>query len=80
MASRAFLSSLEKGRILPAVVEEVMSATEVLCNFQGELLLIYNHTGGTFKKGDPVRLQVQSVNPLRFQVFASGIGKFQRVV
>lgn len=80
MASRAFLSSLEKGRILPALVEEVMSATDILCNFQGELLLIHNHTGGAFKKGDPVRLQVQSVNPLRFQLFVQGSGKFQRVV
>lgn len=80
MASRAFLASLEKGRILPAVVEDVTSSTEILCNFYGELLLIFNHTGGKFKKGDCVRLQVQSINPLRFQLLGQATRKFQRVI
>ncbi|UXR64839.1 hypothetical protein EZJ49_01035 [Bdellovibrio bacteriovorus] len=80
MASAAFLRSLEKGRILNAVVEEVTSATAALCNFQGELLLISNHTGRQLKKGDPIQLQVQSVHPLQFQIFSSGSPKFQRVV
>lgn len=80
MASRAFLNSLEKGKILRALVEEVTSSTEVLCNFQGELLLISNYTGLAFKKGDPIRLQVKSVNPLKFQIFDSRNSKFERVV
>ncbi|AFY00305.1 hypothetical protein Bdt_0597 [Bdellovibrio bacteriovorus str. Tiberius] len=80
MASRAFLKSLEKGQILHAQVEEVTSPTELLCNFQGELLLIFNHTGSGFKKNDPISLQVLSINPLRFQVFSPSSPKFQRVV
>lgn len=80
MASSSFLKSLERGQILTAVVEEVSSQTELLCNFQGELLLIFNRTGSPVKKGDPIRLQVQSVNPLRFEVFSSSSHKFQRVV
>lgn len=80
MASRAFLQSLEKGQILRAQVEEVTSVTEALCSFQGELLLISNHTGQVFKKGDPITLQVKSVTPLQFQVFDSRRTKFQRVV
>lgn len=80
MASKVFLSSLEKGQILPAVVEEVAANTELLCNFQGELLLISNHTGLTFKKGEPICLQVMGVNPLKFKIFDVRSPKFERVV
>lgn len=80
MASRAFLRSLEKGQILRAIVEEAASSTEALCNFQGELLLVANHTGQGFKKGDPIRLQVKSIDPLQFHIFDSRNLKFERVV
>lgn len=80
MASRSFLNSLEKDQILRAIVEDVMSPTEALCNFQGELLLISNSTGQILKKGDPIRLQVKSVAPLLFHVFDSRNLKFERVV
>lgn len=80
MASQKFLRSLEKDQILRARVEEVTSPTEALCNFQGELLLISNYSGRLLKVGDPITLQVVSVTPLRFQVFESGLTKFQRVV
>lgn len=80
MASLSFIKSLQKGQILRATVEESTSATEALCNFQGELLLIFNHTGQAFKKGDPVRLQVVSIHPLRFHIFDSRKTKFERVV
>lgn len=80
MATKAFLNSLEKGQILRAMVEDVTSNTELLCNFQGELLLIANHTGIKFKKGDPIRLQVKSVDPLRFQIFGLRNLRFERVI
>lgn len=80
MASQSFLRALEKGQILHARVEEVTSSTEVLCNFQGELLLIFNHTGRFIKKDDPITLQVKSLSPLQFQIFESKNTKFQRVV
>lgn len=80
MASVSFIRSLKKGLILKAVVEEVTSATSALCNFQGELLLISNHTGQKLKVGDPISLQVLSVSPLQFQVFDSKTSRFQRVV
>ncbi|WP_415062196.1 hypothetical protein [Bdellovibrio sp.] len=80
MASGAFLKSLQKGQILHAVVEEVTSSTEALCNFHGELLLISNHTGQTLKRNDPIRLQVKQVDPLQFQVFDPRNLKFERVV
>ncbi len=80
MASQSFIKSLKKGLILKAVVEEVTSPTSALCNFQGELLLISNHTGQRLKVGDPIALQVRSVNPLQFQVFDSKSSRFERVV
>ncbi len=78
MASRAFLKSLEKGQILRATVEEVQSA-QLLCNFQGELLLVGNHTGKSFKKEDPISLQVLRTDPLQFQIFSDS-KQFQRVI
>lgn len=80
MASRSFVKSLEKDQILRARVEEVSSSTELLCNFHGELLLIFNSTGQVFKVGDAISLQVMSVSPLRFQIFNPASAKFQRVV
>lgn len=80
MASQSFLRALKKGQILHANVEEVTSSTEVLCNFQGELLLIFNHTGRLIKRNDPITLQVTNLSPLQFQIFDPGSKKFQRVV
>lgn len=78
MASRAFLRSLKKGQILKAKIEEVQSS-QLLCNFEGELLLVGNHTGKSFKKEEPVFLQVISSDPLQFQIFSNS-GSFQRVI
>ena len=80
MASRAFLQSLEKNQILRARVEDVTSPTEALVDFHGELLLIANNTGQKLKPGDPITLQVQSINPLKFHIFNPLGVKFQRVV
>jgi hypothetical protein len=78
MASQAFLLSLKKGQILRAKIEEVQSS-QLLCNFQGELLLVGNHTGKVFKKDEPISLQVISSDPLQFQIFSSA-GQFTRVI
>lgn len=78
MASVAFLKSLKKGQILRAKIEEVQSS-QILCNFQGELLLVGNHTGKFFLKDEPISLQVIHTDPLQFQVF-TGAGSFQRVI
>lgn len=78
MASRAFLKSLKKGQILKAKIEEVQSA-QILCNFQGELLLVGNHTGKSFRQDEPISLQVLSTDPLQFQIF-SDTRSFQRVI
>jgi hypothetical protein len=79
MASAAFLNKLEKGQILRAKIEEIQSSSKLLCNFQGELLLIGNNTGKVFHKNEPIHLQVLSVHPLQFQIFTNS-GQFQRVI
>lgn len=78
MASRTFLKSLQKGQILQAQVEEVQAA-QLLCNFEGELLLVGNHTGRLFQRHEPISLQVLQTDPLRFQIFSKN-RSFQRVV
>lgn len=80
MASKAFLTSLKKGQILHATVEDVSSLTGILLNFQGDLLRISNLTGQIISKGQGVRLQVMNLDPLQFQVFDASSAKFQRVV
>lgn len=80
MASRAFLSSLKKGQILHAVVEDISSTTGVLLNFQGDLLRISNLTGQMISKGQSIRLQVRNLSPLEFQVFDTQNNRFLRTV
>ena len=80
MASQDFLKSLIKGQILHSTVEEKQSDLGILCNFNGQLLRISNYTGKAFEKGQAVRLQVKSTDPLEFQIFESQSPKFQRVV
>ncbi|HEY1079985.1 MAG TPA: hypothetical protein VGE46_07800 [Bdellovibrio sp.] len=80
MAAKSFLKSLEKGQIVKARVEEVSSGGSTLCSFNGELLLIANHTEQKFKVGDPIKLQVRTLEPLQFHIFDSRLSKFERVV
>ncbi|WP_413559880.1 hypothetical protein [Bdellovibrio sp. HCB209] len=80
MATQAFLKSLTKGQILHSVVEEKQSGVDVLCNFQGSLLRIVNHTGQPMEKGQSVRLQVKCTDPLEFQIFDPNLIKFERVI
>lgn len=80
MVAKSFLQSLKKGQIVNARVEEISSGGGTLCSFNGELLLITNHTEQKFKVGDPIKLQVKSLNPLHFHIFDSRLSKFERVV
>lgn len=78
MLSAEFARRLQKGQILHAQVEEVVSATETICSFHGDLLRITNRSGEAFKKGQPIKLQVLSLHPLQFQIFNPR--QFNRVV
>lgn len=80
MARREFFKQLEKGQIHTATVEEVLSPTEAICNFHGDLLRIANHTGLSLRPGGDIRLQIKNLEPLEFQVFDSRSLKFERVV
>lgn len=80
MARQEFFKQLEKGQILYAQIEEVISFKEAICNFRGELLRIANHTAVEMKVGESIRLQVKCVEPLEFQVFDARSLRFERVV
>lgn len=69
MFSAEFARQLQKGQILQAQVEEVLSSTETICAFNGNLVRIRNQSGMIFKKGQPIKLQVMSVNPVLFQIY-----------
>lgn len=64
------MRKLQRGEIVWAVVEEVHSSTEMLCSFEGKLLLLSNQSRQVFKPGDRVKLQVRVVEPLSFQIFS----------
>ena len=74
-----FLNQLEKGQILIATIDEVLSATEMICAIQGQLLRIQNRSGQLLRKGEPIRLQVINLQPLQFQVFDEKGPSFRRV-
>lgn len=80
MAGKEFFKNLEKGQICFATVEEILSPTEAICNFGGDLLRIANHTGLEMNTGSEVRLQIKNLEPLEFQVFDPRSLKFERVV
>lgn len=74
------MHSLEKGRILTAVVEDISSTTGILLNFNGDLLRISNLTGQQIEKGQTLKLQVKSTAPLEFQIFDVRSPKFFRSI
>lgn len=79
MARNDFFKKLEKGQILSARIEEVISSTEAICDFQGDLLRVANHTGADLRKGEAIRLQIKNVEPLEFQTFDPKNLKFDRL-
>ncbi len=79
MARPEFFKTLEKNQILSAVIEEILSSSEVICNFHGELVRISNKTTLDIKIGELVRLQVKTIEPLEFQVFDARSIKFERI-
>ena len=80
MASAAFLRSLKKGQILNARVEDITPAEGLLCNFEGQLLRISNHSGLGIVKGQAIKLQVTQTDPLSFQIFDPNSVRFSRTV
>lgn len=80
MARPEFFKKLEKGQIHIARIEEVLSPSEAICNFRGDLLRIANHTDIVMRPGDEIRLQVKTLEPLEFQAFDTRSLKFERVV
>lgn len=78
MATKAFLKSLKRDQIHTGRIEMIISATEVVCNIEGNLMQVENHTGVPFKLGTEITLQVEGVEPLRLSLYNEN--RFKRVV
>lgn len=78
MATKAFLKSLKRDQIFHGRVEVVLSQKDVVCNIEGNLLQVENHTGSPMERGSEITLQVESVEPLRLSIFSEK--RFKRVV
>lgn len=78
MATKAFIKSLKKDQIHNGRVEMVISATEIVCNIEGNLISVSNQTGQMFRLGDQIQLQVESVDPI--QMSLPNDRRFKRVV
>lgn len=78
MATKAFLSSLKRDQIFQGRIEVVLSQKDVVCNIDGNLLQVENHTGAPMARGTEITLQVESVEPLRLSIFSEK--RFKRVV
>ena len=62
------LGNLRLGDRLLGKVEEVLSDSEILINFAGDLVRVHNETRKQFLVGERVMVQVRALEPLHFQV------------
>jgi hypothetical protein len=62
------LRSLKKDQEVWAIVEEPIASNELIINFSGDLVRVQNKTQRSFRVGQRVLLQVQSVFPLKLKL------------
>lgn len=53
-----------------ALVEEIIS-TDLIVNFQGDLIRVGNQSGRRFRPGQRIQLKVIAISPLSFQLLES---------
>lgn len=53
-----------------ALVEEIIS-TDLIVNFQGDLIRVGNQSGRRFRPGQRIQLKVTAISPLNFQLLES---------
>lgn len=51
-----------------ATVEEVLDESEILVNFDGDLLRVSNQSSRHFRTGQRIQLLVESIRPLQFRL------------
>jgi hypothetical protein len=71
------IRSLRHGEKVWALIEEVLEGSELMVNFSGDLIRIFNGSDRTFRAGQRVLLMVENLEPLKFklitrQTFANG--------
>ncbi|HRO67426.1 MAG TPA: hypothetical protein PL182_07670 [Pseudobdellovibrionaceae bacterium] len=60
------IPTLKTGDRLQAEIIECLSATELICSFEGDLLRVQNLSATPLKPGQQIHLKVLSTNPLKF--------------
>lgn len=63
--------SFKVGQRVFARVEEVVSKTSLIVNFNGDLLRLENHTGRRIVEDEMIELEIRAVEPLRFQLVST---------
>ncbi len=59
---------LQFGEIIEAQVTEILSESEVIMSFKGDLLQVQNHSHKVFALGQKLYCRVTALNPLRFEI------------
>lgn len=62
------LRDLQIGESLQGRVAEVLSESDVIISFDGDLLRVHNETRRPLRVGDTVTCIVRAIQPLRFQL------------
>lgn len=58
------IPTLKKGDIIPVEIIELISPTEMICSFKGDLLRVRNSTYQRVTEGQLLQLEVLATNPL----------------
>ncbi|MDZ4678100.1 MAG: hypothetical protein SGI74_11410 [Oligoflexia bacterium] len=67
------LRNLRKGQLVWAIVEENIAKSEVIINFNGDLVRVLNLSARILRAGQRVNLKVDCVHPLKLKLMPSVI-------
>ena len=60
--------NIKLGQKVWAVVEDLVTPTSLIVNFNGDLVRVENHTDKTLRTGSRIQLEVTKTNPLSFKL------------
>jgi hypothetical protein len=72
------VQDLRVGEITTAKITEILSETEVIMSFAGDLLRVQNLSRRHLRVGDIVQCRVTQVQPLRFELARAQAGRSGR--
>jgi sulfur carrier protein ThiS len=63
--------NIKLGQKVWAVVEDLVTPTSLIVNFNGDLVRVENHTDKALRTGSRIQLEVTNLNPLSFKLVES---------